>query len=111
MGYELSAVDGEIGEVEDLIVDDQKWRIRYIVARVDAAKWITRARFLVSPDWIQGIDWSTRSLTVDLTRQEIEECPEFEPTKPINRRYEELLCDYYGRPRYWANRSEKNEVQ
>lgn len=99
--YELTAEDGQIGDIEDLIVDDREWQIRYLVARVDSVKWITRAHFLIAPDWIRELDWKTRHLSVDLTRDQIESCPEFEPTEPINRRLEERLYDYYGRPRYW----------
>jgi len=102
VGYDLVANDGEIGEIADLILDDTDWRIRYLVATVDSSRWIDRAQFLIAPDWIHEIDWESRRITVDLSRDEIEDCPEFDSTAPINRRQEERLYDYYGRPRYWT---------
>jgi sporulation protein YlmC with PRC-barrel domain len=32
IGYHIHATDGEIGHVEDFIVDDENWKIRFIVA-------------------------------------------------------------------------------
>jgi hypothetical protein len=32
----------------------------------------------------------------------IESSPEYDPEAPINRQYEEVFYDYYGRPKYWA---------
>ena len=31
-GYHIQASDGEIGNVEDFIVDDQTWAIRYLIS-------------------------------------------------------------------------------
>ena len=30
-GYEIQAIDGEIGHVEDFVIDDETWAIRYLV--------------------------------------------------------------------------------
>jgi hypothetical protein len=39
---------------------------------------------------------------VGLTRELVKNAPEFDPNAPVNRRVEERLYDYYGRPSYWA---------
>jgi sporulation protein YlmC with PRC-barrel domain len=30
-GYHIQATDGEIGHVEDFIIDDETWAIRYLI--------------------------------------------------------------------------------
>lgn len=100
-GYHIAARDGETGTVEDLIVEAPEWQIRYLV--VDTGNWLPGRKVLLAPDWrVEGFSWADRSLTVDLTRTQIKESPEFDPSKPINRDYEARLHDFYGRPVYWA---------
>ncbi len=101
MGYYLHATDGEIGHVDDIIVEiGANWTIRYFV--VDTRNWIPGKKVLVSPNWIREIDWLERVVYLDLTREEVKNSPEFDPSTPVNRDYEEVLYDYYGRPKYWS---------
>jgi hypothetical protein len=48
--YHIQATDGEVGHLEDFIVDDQNWVIRYMV--VDTRNWWPGKKVLVSPQWI-----------------------------------------------------------
>jgi len=99
-GYHIQARDGEIGHVEDFIVDDRAWNIRYMV--VDTRNWLPGSRkVLISPDWIVSIQWLEREVAVDLNVEEIKESPEYDPSAPVNREYEARLYDFYGRPKYW----------
>lgn len=99
-GYYIKAKDGDIGHVEDLILDDGVWAIRYMV--IDTRNWLPGKKVLVPPDWAQSIRWSEKSIHVDLTREAIKNSPEFNPVAPVNRQYEEHLYDYYGREKYWV---------
>ena len=38
---------------------------------------------------------------VEMTRDRIQASPEYDPSQPVNRAYEEKLYDFYGRPKYW----------
>lgn len=98
-GYHIRARDGEIGHVEDFVLDDGEWCIRYLV--VDTKNWLPGRKVLVLPSLIQKIDWAASEVHLDLTRERIERSPEFHPAEPVNRAYEEQLVDYYGRPAYW----------
>lgn len=98
-GYHLQAIDGEIGHVEDFILDDETWTIRYIV--VDTRNWLPGKKVLVSPAWFESIDWAENKVNVDLIRQQVKDSPEYDPTAPVNREYETKLYDFYGRPKYW----------
>lgn len=98
-GYHIEAADGEIGHVEDFIVDDDGWVIRYLV--VDPHNILPGRKVLVAVPWIDEIDWADSKVRVDLTREQVKGAPEFDPVAPVNRRIEERLYDYYGRPSYW----------
>ena len=97
--YGIHAKDGEMGKASDLIADDESWRIRYLV--VDTGTWLPGKRVLVSRDWIDGISWAKREIRLDLEKKEVEKSPEYDPNEPVNREYETVLYDYYGRPHYW----------
>jgi hypothetical protein len=98
-GYAIEATDGSIGKVDDFILDDENWILRYLV--VDTKKWLPGKKVLISPEWIKTVDWADSHVAVVLTREAVKDCPEFDPTEPINRNYEVKLYDYYGRPTYW----------
>ena len=101
--YYIKATDGDIGHVEELIVDDQEWTIRYVV--VDTKNWLPARKVLIAPQWIDSISWADATVDIDLTREQIKESPEYDPLTPINRGYEERLYDFYGRSRYWVPHS------
>jgi hypothetical protein len=48
-------LDGEIGHIEDFVVDDETWIIRYLV--VDTKNWWPGKRVLIATDWIDRISW------------------------------------------------------
>lgn len=56
---------------------------------------------IVNYDWIVGISWREKQITVDVSSTQIKNSPEFDPTRPIDRKYETRLYNYYGRPVYW----------
>lgn len=99
-GYDIHAVDGEIGHVEDFFVADEDWAIRYVL--VDTRDWLPGRKVLLSPQWIERIDWAEMGVHVGLTRAQIENGPEYDPEAPLSRVYEIRLHEHYGRPGYWA---------
>jgi hypothetical protein len=74
-GYHLQASDGEIGHIDDVLIDGS-WKIRYLV--VDTSNWIGGKSVVISPTALHGIDWSQSKMQVDLTREAIRESPSFE---------------------------------
>ena len=55
MGYALETEDGEIGHVEDLLVDDTAWVVRYV--RVDTKNRWAGKSVLVAPEWLTEVTW------------------------------------------------------
>ncbi|HXV81026.1 MAG TPA: PRC-barrel domain-containing protein [Candidatus Binatia bacterium] len=98
-GYYIGAKDGDIGHAEKFILDDENWTLRYMV--VDTRNWLPGKKVLVSPEWISSVSWSDGRVYVDLTRDAIKSCPEYDPDQPIDRGYESRLHEHYQRPRYW----------
>ncbi len=97
-GYYIEATDGDIGHVEDFVVDDDTWEIRYMV--VDTKNWWPGKKVLVAPEWIERVSWADSRVYVDLSREAIKSGPEFDPDV-LNRDYEERLYKHYDRPGYW----------
>jgi len=97
--YRIDAEDGDIGHLDDFIVEDENWIVRYIV--VDTQNWLPGKRVLIPMPVIWNINWPDAQVSVRLTKQEIKDSPEYDPSKPINREMEEVLYDFHGRPRYW----------
>jgi len=98
-GYYIHATDGEIGHVDDFILDYETWAIRYLV--VDTRNWLPGRKVLISPSWITSVSWVENRVNVSLTTKEVKESPEYDPAQPVNREYELRLYDFYGRPAYW----------
>ncbi len=98
-GHHVEASDGEIGHVEDFLIDDETWAIRYLV--VDTRDWLPGKRVLISPKWIERVSWSEKQVVVDLTREAIQQAPEYVDAPPLTRDQEIALHRHYGRPGYW----------
>lgn len=99
IGYYIQATDGDIGHVEDFLVDDQDWAIRYMI--VDTVNWWPGKKVVISPDWIERVSWPETRVHVNLSRENIRKAPEYDPSVPINRTYEDALYDFYGTSKYW----------
>lgn len=94
-GYHIAARDGEIGKVQDFIIDDSDWSIGYVA--VDTRRWLPGRTVLISPAWIEAVDWAGRSITVDLDRATIESALGYDPSNVITAEYEARLLGHYGR--------------
>lgn len=98
-GYDIQASDGVIGHIEDFIIDDETWAIRYLV--IATRNWLPGKKVLVSPKWIESVNWSESTLTTNLTREAIKQSPEYTEESLLTRAYEIGLHDHYGRAQYW----------
>jgi sporulation protein YlmC with PRC-barrel domain len=99
-GYRVDGSDGEIGHVSDFIVDDETWTVRYLV--LDTSNWWVGKKILVASDWIGDVSWLDRSVQVALSREVVQQSPEWDELTPINSDYQARLCAHYKRPAYSA---------
>jgi hypothetical protein len=102
-GYHIEAQDGEIGHVDDFLVDDSVggdgsgegsgWRIPYLV--IGTRNWLPGKQVLVETDAIANIDWAQAEVRVRLTRDQIKGAPEYDGARHVDDEYARRLHDYY----------------
>jgi hypothetical protein len=100
-GYAIEARDGLIGHVEDLLVEDAKWVVRYLV--VDTRNWLPGRKVVVAPTWVERVNWQDRTVRMDLSRDEVKKSPPYDQDHPLDREHEMQIHDYYNRPYYWES--------
>jgi hypothetical protein len=94
IGYHIHANDGEIGHVEDFLVEDADWSIHYLV--VDTKNWWTGKEVLISPRSARKIDWTHKLVNLDVDRQKVKESPAYDPSTTVDRAYEKHFHRYYA---------------
>ena len=100
-GYHIQATDGEIGHVEDFIIDDDTWTIRYLL--INTLNWWPGKKVLVSPQWIERVSWGESKVFVNLSRETIKQSPEYTEAFLLTRDYEDALHRHYNRKGYWVD--------
>lgn len=92
-GYKLEARDGSIGHVEDLLIEDNTWAVRFLL--VDTRNWWPGKKVLVPLSHVLDFDWRNSRLRVDLAREAIKAGPEFEEERPLADEYTDRLEAHY----------------
>jgi hypothetical protein len=100
-GHHIQASDGEVGHVDGFLVDEKSWAIRYLV--VNTSNWWVGHTIILAPPWIQGVHWGDSTVTVNLTRQQVQDAPAYDPAVPLERAQEAGIYGHYARPSYWAD--------
>jgi len=65
-GYHIQAADGEIGHVDNFVINDETWAIRYPI--IDTKNWLPGKKILVSLQWIDRVSWSESRVFINLPR-------------------------------------------
>jgi uncharacterized protein YrrD len=101
-GHDIQATDGQIGHVEDFIIDDENtWAIRYLI--IDTRNWWPGKKVLISPHWIEHVSWNESKVFVNLPRETIKQSPEYTEKSLMTRDYEGRLHRHYNRQGYWVD--------
>ncbi|MDQ2950433.1 MAG: PRC-barrel domain-containing protein [Acidobacteriota bacterium] len=95
----VAATDGEIGHIDDFLLDDESAKIRYAV--VVTKNWLPGKHILIAPEWIREIKWSESKVFVNATREAVRNSPEYNPVTPVDKEYESRLFTHYGYPVTW----------
>jgi hypothetical protein len=88
-GHYLAATDGEIGHLEDLLVDDHTWAIRYLV--VNTSNWWSGPRVLITPESVRDVSWSEAQICVALSRQAVKTAPSYESAAQLESQREQAV--------------------
>lgn len=77
IGYAVAARDATFGRIGDIVIDDVTWRVRYM--EVDTRVWWGGKRVLVGPRDVRLIDYASRTVAIDMWREDIERSPASRP--------------------------------
>jgi uncharacterized protein (TIGR02271 family) len=95
MGYDLYSGNEKVGSVDNLLVDDEG-RFRYLI--INTGAWIFGKKVLM-PIGRARIDYNDRHVYVDgLTREQVENLPEYDGSVPADFDYEERVRGVYRSP-------------
>ena len=106
--YHVMAVDGEIGQIEDGIVEDQTWTIKYVVSTV--GNWWSAKKVLLPTEWILWVSAAESNVYVSLTRNTISTAPAFDPEKPLTDDLEIALYNHYREYRLRSDSSRRSNA-
>lgn len=91
--YGLHATDGDVGQVEDLLLEPDSWRITHVIA--DTRLWWPGGLVVVDRALIQKIDWNERQIVVSMTRDQVKDSPAFDKHRSVDEKYQTELSEYY----------------
>ncbi len=77
MGYQIHATDGEIGHVDDVLIDERNWAIRDLI--VSTSNWWGGHKVLVAPSDIASVSWPDAQVAVTLSRADVQKAPAYDP--------------------------------
>lgn len=98
-GYHVHATDGNIGHVEDFLIESESWAIGYLI--VDTSNWWVGQHVLISPQAVKNVDWSDHSIEVDLARDKVRSSPSWNRADSITCEFERQLHQHYNWPNKW----------
>jgi len=75
-GYHIQARNGEIGHVDDFLIGQDSWQIRYLL--VDTSNWIGGRSVIVSSEAVERVDKADNRLYVAADREAIANAPALE---------------------------------
>ena len=99
-GTVIRARDGDIGKVDEVLFDDEHWKVRYLIA--DTGGWLSDRKVLLSPNGLGERDIDAGVLRVNLTREQVKGSPDVKSDEPVSRQWEKDYYDYYAWPYYWG---------
>ena len=97
-GYDIEASDGAIGHLENVLLEDDDWGIRYLI--IDTKNWWPGQHVLVSPYAVKEISWSKKQILLNVSREKVKASPPWAPLDLIDQAYEKRLHRYYDWPGY-----------
>lgn len=89
----VQGIEGIIGSVADVYVNDQTWKIHYLAA--DTGNWLQGRHVLISTQSFVHPHDDIGSFRALVSKAQVEGAPEFEIEEPISWEKEREICNYY----------------
>jgi uncharacterized protein YrrD len=97
-GYHIHATDGAIGHLQDFLIDDQGWGIRYLI--VDTRNWWPGQHVLIAPFAVTEISWAHKRIELNVSCDLVRSSPAWDPAEIVDETYEARLHSHYSWPGY-----------
>jgi hypothetical protein len=81
-GFRIYATDGEVGFVSGFIVDDESWKIIYLL--VVAKSIFGDQKILISVQDLRKIKWNESKIYLDISVRAVEQCRTFDGSTVID---------------------------
>lgn len=94
VGFGLEERDGELGYVDDTVIDPVTWIVRYVIVRM--TRWLPEKKVMIDRDRVDEIDWVERKLVVDLDAWMIKDAPAFDEAMLHDPAYVRAIDSYFG---------------
>ena len=91
-GYDVEAIDGSIGKIDDATLEADSGHIV-----VDTGPWIFGKKVMLPAGVIKTVDHVNENVLVNRTKDEIKNAPEFDDSMRNDEKYRTELGTYYGR--------------
>jgi sporulation protein YlmC with PRC-barrel domain len=96
----LDANGEEIGVADELFIDEEERKVRFIRVSSGGFLGLGATKFLIPVDAVTKVD--TDSVHVDQTRERLAGAPRYEPALIERQDYFQSLYGYYGYAPYWT---------
>ena len=93
--YTLRTQDGAAAPIQDFIIDDFNWAVRYVVAQVG------ERLVALSTTVFTDFDDQQQAGVTRLNEAAILDGPSIDPARPLSREDELMLSEHYGWTPYW----------
>ena len=94
IGYRVLAWNRHIGSVNDMIVNTEEWHVPFTV--IETTYMTKHKKVLFVNHQVKKILWDNKLFMIDISREDFDLLPKFDPHEPINHINKEILYDYYG---------------
>jgi hypothetical protein len=74
-GYRIAAIDGDLGHVEQFLIDTDSWTVTGVV--IDTKNWLPGKKVVLSPSRIRKIDWASSHVEIDLDRERVKTAEQY----------------------------------
>ncbi|WP_417310421.1 PRC-barrel domain-containing protein [Devosia sp.] len=92
-GFHVDSRDGSIGHIEEFIIDDSTWQVRFFV--VGTRDWWPGKRVLISPRSLLKIDWQEKVIALDVDRQLVKDAPAYDPQTMMDAGFADAYLKHY----------------
>jgi PRC-barrel domain len=93
-GFSIRAADGEIGSIDNVLIDEVRWVVRYFV--VATRHWLTGKLVQLPAHAVTDIDWRGERVGVSVTRERVNSAPAWDPLAMVDEIAEERLRSHFG---------------